>query len=67
MTWENLRENLCPKCGKLIDPKLRFNLLWCSNSTCDFRISQERFKEIVNNPICFKEEKHYRPRDEEPE
>ena len=67
MDWNKLRENKCPKCGKDIKPKIDFGLFWCSNTMCSFRISPERFNEIINSPPRFKEEKHYRPRDEEPE
>ena len=45
LNWQNLRNNKCPKCNadiagwSQLDEHLR-----CS---CDFRISEQRFKEIV--------------------
>ena len=63
--WSNLRKNKCPKCERDLADKLQGDYFICS---CGFMISTGKFREIVNNtaPIQ-KEERHYRPRDEEPE
>lgn len=69
MNWSNLRENRCPKCGKNLtfDLNIGFGLVFCKNLACSFKITPKKFNEIVNSPVRYKSEKHYRPRDEEPE
>lgn len=44
LNWKNLRQNKCAKCrSSLIDD---LDVLKCSNLTCNFVISIERFKEL---------------------
>lgn len=48
MNWLNLQQNKCPKSN---DPISISGLLMpeyqCTNSTCDFKISETRFNEIL--------------------
>ena len=68
LKWDLLRENRCPKCGKKIDPVLKFGMFHCSDIACLFQITPKRFTEIVNSPVRgYSGTQHYRPRDEEPE
>lgn len=50
MNWKALKDGLCPKCGKA----LKDSGLWldsipalrCPDKSCDFKISESRFKKI---------------------
>jgi len=50
--WQNLVSGLCPICGSMLRPneekKLRFQK--CINYDCTFKISDNRFGEILNDP-----------------
>ena len=66
MNWDNLRDNKCPKCGRRLSPQLVFGMFRCIDGACNFMITPKKFTEIVNSPKRYPE-KHYRPKDEEPE
>ena len=44
LRWNNLRKNKCPKCGSSLIVDV--DVLKCSNLTCNFVITVERFKEL---------------------
>lgn len=49
MNWRNLKLNKCAKCGKdLAKATYHMGMIECD---CGFRISNERFKEIVNDQV----------------
>lgn len=48
MKWSNLKDYLCPECGKkLTDNTANKQNHLCMN--CHFSIGDEKFKDIVNN------------------
>lgn len=48
MKWKNLQENKCPQCGKdwAFDLEQQGDLL---THKCGFKISEQRYLEIVND------------------
>lgn len=70
MNWYNLRENKCPKCSKVIDPELKFDMFRC---LCGFSITPKKYQEIIESrdrwqPLSsISKNKYWRPRDEEQE
>lgn len=56
MKWANLKEMKCPKCSSssLTDSGMGYK---CGN--CDFYISYERFREVINN--MYSRGRHYDP------
>lgn len=55
MNWNNLKRSKCPKCNAGSTTSIPFNhnretdILSCKK--CDFKISQEKYKEIVSGII----------------
>lgn len=47
--WKTLRRSKCPKCNDDLRFDDNVNLFRCDNIICDFKISNERFKEIVGD------------------
>lgn len=47
MEWEALLEDACPKCGEMLEFKHEAKLAECSNEDCDFIISDERRRQLV--------------------
>lgn len=68
MNWHNLDKNKCPQCSADLAPSYNVNIkkFICP---CGFQIYEERFKEIIDGrgKDRFRNEKHYRPEDENPE
>lgn len=48
INWRNLRRNKCPKCSSEIEQNPANDMIECSNIICKFRVSAQRFKEIVS-------------------
>lgn len=55
--WDNLKDNLCPQCGKglLISPRTAMH--YCTSEGCQFRVSDVRFQEIVHGKVKRSKEK----------
>ena len=49
MNWINLKQAECPKCNSKLSHGLLDDHYGCSNSACDFSISDTRFDEIVKD------------------
>lgn len=55
LKWRNLKDNKCPKDGfplsfsKAPGVLLTLGTHICTNSECDFKISEERFDQVVSN------------------
>ena len=49
MDWWALRKNKCPKCGSELEPADGHILIYCSSNRCDFSITEQRMKEIVQS------------------
>lgn len=49
LRWKNLRNNNCPKCASSLFGDPTTDILKCGNPTCDFVITQERFKQICGS------------------
>lgn len=47
LNWNNLRSNTCPKCGEVLKERNQFYLECSNKESCDFSISQEKFKKIT--------------------
>jgi len=48
MNWNNLKDGLCPKCGKKLIMGLLDYIYRCTDSSlCDFKISRERWEQIT--------------------
>ncbi len=49
MQWKNLQQNKCPNCSRsLLDAyDTATDMFVCRGKDCDFKITQQRFKEIV--------------------
>ena len=53
MKWYLLKENKCPKCGKIFysDSFLNPGIIECKTIMCDFKIREKRMSEIINNMV----------------
>jgi len=49
LVWSRLKSMLCPKCGSYIKEDKNAKAYACTNPKCDFRITNERFYELVND------------------
>ncbi len=47
MNWNNLKNNECPQCGKVLTPAVSHTGYGCFN--CHFTISKAKFDKIVND------------------
>jgi transcription elongation factor Elf1 len=58
MNWNNLKKNNCPKCNAKSTVNYAFNydpktdILSCRK--CDFKITQQRYKEILSDMVAKK-------------
>lgn len=59
MKWNNLQKNKCPKCSKKFEFYPDSNLIFCSDSTCGFKISERRLQEIVVGRVSGAIDKEY--------
>lgn len=48
MIWANLKNNWCPSCSSFLIKNSRNNTRECSKDECKFRISNEKYYEIVS-------------------
>lgn len=59
MNWEKLKEQRCPRSGHKLESGTPFiDEFKCSDPHCMFKISEERFGEIVSS-LYKKEDKKY--------
>lgn len=51
MKWNNLKNGKCPKCSSILGEEMITRMITCSSmaSGCDFKISEKRLKEILEN------------------
>ncbi len=48
MQWKNLAKNKCPKCeADLIPNEENLKLIICKKGSCNFKISEQKMREIV--------------------
>ena len=61
MNWNNLKQNKCPKCGKIFysDSFLNPGIIECKTIGCDFKIREKRMSEIINNMVTEQIEENY--------
>lgn len=48
MDWKALQSEECPKCGEPLDD-VEEEMIVCSDPDCDFKIRQERLKQILED------------------
>lgn len=50
LDWKKLKDAKCPKClNVFLDLSSTDNMIKCTNTKCDFKITNERFKEIIED------------------
>lgn len=58
MNWLNLKIAECPKCNSKLSHGMLDDQYECSNSLCDFSISDIRFNEIVKDMMRPRSKRH---------
>ena len=51
MKWYKLKENKCPKCGDELMEEIGEGTFYCNGKDCDFKISEERFSDLVSKMV----------------
>lgn len=49
MIWSRLKSMKCPECNSLLKGKVLEKMYGCTNEKCTFKISEERFNELVKD------------------
>lgn len=55
MNWHNLKNNKCSKCDNWLNQTFWDSFIHCINEACDFKISPDRFDDMVNTLYRAKE------------
>ncbi len=49
LKWQNIKNSQCPECDNYLYQKHGIGLLYCIDLKCDFKISEGKIKEILND------------------
>lgn len=63
MNWKNLKDMKCPKCGLPLEQS-NFNTrgYGCDSETCDFFITDPKFRQLVDGLYKGFADKNYKPK-----
>lgn len=66
LSWDNLKRNACPKCGKELQESSYNERLYCLDShVCRFSVAKEKAREIVENIMVRAAERDRRQREKD--